>query len=207
MSTIQLWSGRGFNLANPNPAEVFDCDIAHSLGNICRFTGHTLRNYTVAEHCVRMFWLASNPELMGWTKEATSPELRLACLVHDAHEAYCGDMSAPMKRVVGREWSKVEARISLAVRTALGCDGFHGSVWDDVHEFDMVMLRAERKAMMGPSGTVEWGNIEEVRDVEVDFDSARGLPWSAQWLMLYRQTRMEVDRRRPQLEALGEVRL
>jgi 5'-deoxynucleotidase YfbR-like HD superfamily hydrolase len=60
-------------------------DIAHALSNICRYAGHTKRFYSVAEHCVVM------AELF--------PDEAKAALLHDAAEAYFGDLPRPIKQM------------------------------------------------------------------------------------------------------------
>lgn len=60
------------------------CDISHSLANINRFNGHTFRPISVAEHSIGV-------------ASMVSPEHRLGALLHDAAEAYLGDMATPLK--------------------------------------------------------------------------------------------------------------
>lgn len=50
--TIILRSGNYFDLQDPSASRFEVSDIAHALSNICRFTGHTQRFYSVAEHSV-----------------------------------------------------------------------------------------------------------------------------------------------------------
>lgn len=57
-------------------------DIAHSLSNLCRFNGRVTEFYSVAEHCVHVSSFCKN-KLWG--------------LLHDASEAYLGDMIRPIK--------------------------------------------------------------------------------------------------------------
>lgn len=83
METID--GGRLYFL-EPREEDISIEAIAASLANICRFNGHTLF-YSVAEHSVYVASLV--PE-----------EHRLEALLHDAAEAYVGDISAPLKRLL-----------------------------------------------------------------------------------------------------------
>lgn len=77
-------SGRKFLLDSP----TFDIeDIAHSLGMTCRYNGHVRHFYSVAEHSV-IVSLLMEEEKLGDPMEG---------LLHDAHEAYLGDIVAPWK--------------------------------------------------------------------------------------------------------------
>ncbi len=69
-------------------------DIARSLGGIKRYQG---RGISVAEHSILVAALChkENPQ--------ASPELMLACLLHDAAEAYTGDIASPFKELIRRE--------------------------------------------------------------------------------------------------------
>lgn len=82
---ILTYSGVKFDILDPDPSDVKLIDIAHSLARLCRFTGHTAKFYSVAEHCVRMSHMVSE-------------EYAMWALLHDATEAYVGDMSMPLKR-------------------------------------------------------------------------------------------------------------
>lgn len=82
---IQTFSGVAFPLFEPKPSDVRIADIAHSLSMQCRYNGHIKRFYSVAEHC----WLLSH---------MVSVEAALPALLHDAPEAYIGDMVSPLKR-------------------------------------------------------------------------------------------------------------
>lgn len=100
---IATHSGTKFYFMDPRPDEVFLSDIAVALGNICRFGGHTDRFYSVAEHCVRM------SRLLDWDHH-----LAVWALMHDAAEAYIGDLPSPIKQVLP-EFAKIEAKILRAV--------------------------------------------------------------------------------------------
>jgi uncharacterized protein len=83
-------------IANPPRIE----DIAHHLAQINRFTGACFRPYSVAEHSLLV-------ERIGASRGA-SPGLRMALLMHDAHEAYTTDLASPAKRAVGLGWNGFE---------------------------------------------------------------------------------------------------
>lgn len=85
---MQTFTGRQFWPVDPQPADVSIDDIAHALSNVCRFGGHCRRFYSVAQHSVLVTRLVGERE----------PEHRLAGLLHDASEAYLGDMIRPLKR-------------------------------------------------------------------------------------------------------------
>lgn len=89
MTWMQTYTGVAFDLANPRPEDVRREDIAHALGRQPRYVGHCRRHYSVAEHCVLIArWLAT---------QGHHRAVQLGGLLHDAPEAYVGDMSAPMK--------------------------------------------------------------------------------------------------------------
>ena len=82
---IVTYTGKEFDVLHPDPNLICLEDIAHALSQTCRFTGHTSRFYSVAEHSV----LCSDV--------CVSTEYRAACLLHDAAEAYLNDIASPVK--------------------------------------------------------------------------------------------------------------
>ena len=85
MTWIQTASGTAFDLVYPSSGDVQIDDIACALSRICRFNGHTRRHYSVAEHSLLV--AACMP----------TPYMQKVALLHDAAEAYVGDMTAPLK--------------------------------------------------------------------------------------------------------------
>jgi len=78
-----------FDLLEPNFMDVDIRDIAFSLSRLCRFTGHSSEFYSVAQHCIQVSFIVPK-------------KLALQGLLHDASEAYIGDVSQPLKRALGR---------------------------------------------------------------------------------------------------------
>lgn len=107
---IETRSGKHFDLVNPTLEMISRFDIAHALGNLCRFTGHINQFYSVAEHSVLMCRWAKDH---GWSLDDQQ-----AVLFHDAHEAFVGDMSWPLK-VALPEYAVIEERVAAVVRERL----------------------------------------------------------------------------------------
>jgi hypothetical protein len=105
MSWILTESGKRFDFrASDNPVDIRD--IAGALSKMCRFTGHTNNFYSVATHCVLVSHLV--PE-----------HLAFEGLMHDAHEAYIGDVSSPLKSLLP-DYQRIEAHVEAQVRFFFG---------------------------------------------------------------------------------------
>lgn len=85
---IQTYTGARFYPLEPDADLIRIEDIAHSLSMQCRYTGHTARFYSVAEHSL----ILANEFHTGW-------HYRLVALLHDAAEAYLSDIPRPLKRL------------------------------------------------------------------------------------------------------------
>ena len=156
-SKIKVTSGRYVDLSNPDPASIRLEDIAAALSKICRFGGHSPRFYSVAEHCVHATALASSD---GFTGDA----LR-AVFLHDATEAYVGDMVKPLKVRIPR-FGEAERRFEEAIQSAVRVDF---SRWKNViKRFDHAMLKAE-KTVMWPEDTEIWDGFGDIEDRVVGF--------------------------------------
>jgi len=105
---MQTATGRKFWPMDPRANEVFIEDIAHSLSMQCRYAGHCLRYYTVAEHSV----------LMARHLRPEGVEVALWALLHDASEAYLVDVPRPVKPYL-EGYKAAEAKVMAAV-----CDRF-----------------------------------------------------------------------------------
>lgn len=92
---ISTCTGRKFYPCDPRPEELDIEDIAHALSNICRFTGHLLKFYSVAEHSVRVMRCVMRE--FSFNGEPPSRQTMLTALMHDASEAYLCDMARPVK--------------------------------------------------------------------------------------------------------------
>jgi len=144
MSKILLRSGTMHDLLNPaaNGDPIIE-DIAHALANICRWTGHTSRFYSVAEHCIRAAAIAP-------------PECKLHVLMHDAAEAYLGDVATPLKNLLP-EYQTIELNhvfwigdwLQSLYKARQAPRGDMIRSW--VGQADHIMLHTEARDLMGAS--------------------------------------------------------
>lgn len=91
-TAMRVRSGGFFDLANPRADDVRLSDIACGLARICRFGGQPEQFYSVAEHCVHA---ARHAQRYGYKLG-----FEQAVLMHDAAEAYVGDVIRPVRRMV-----------------------------------------------------------------------------------------------------------
>lgn len=138
MSWILTATGKRIDLLHPDPKLICLEDIAHSLSRLCRFNGHTGPHYSVAEHSQRV-------------ADIVPDEYQLDALLHDATEAYVGDMTRPLKQLLPR-YQDIEHGIWLAI-----CERFQINpvLPACVHKADMVLLATERRDLM-PKHEDEW---------------------------------------------------
>lgn len=139
---ILTFTGREIDLENPSPEDVDALDIAHALSQLPRFTGHTFQHYSIAQHCTVGSILA----------EIIYPEYKWLphmFQLHDAPEAYVGDVSSPLKSLLP-EYRTIEGRHKVAVETAFNTDGLDSP---QVKLIDLRMLATERHRYMAPGGT------------------------------------------------------
>ena len=118
-------------------------DIAHHLSNICRFTGAVREFYSVAQHCVLVadyLWLTG-----------ASDEVAFAGLMHDAAEAYIGDMAGPLKEDedYATAYRRVEVRLEEVIAAKFG---FQYPYPASVKAADKYMYLVERNWLMPHNG-------------------------------------------------------
>lgn len=131
MSTMMTITGRLFDPLELQVEDVDIEDIAHGLAFTCRYGGHVSRFYSVAEHCVLMsHWVA--------------PEHALGALLHDASEAYLGDIIRPLKDGLP-DYREVEFRAEWVIAQRFGLEvPLHPSI----KEADTRIIADERQALV-----------------------------------------------------------
>jgi len=99
MGTIRTYAGKYVDPMNLTVDDVCIEDIAHALSLTCRFGGHSLSHYSVAEHSLMVEGAlqTKNGWKCGWHNDAADRKGYRSALLHDATEAYLGDMVRPVK--------------------------------------------------------------------------------------------------------------
>lgn len=137
---FQTYSGRKFNPRTATAADINIEDIAHALSQYCRFGGHTRYFYSVAQHSCLVH--DAMPD---------QPVLRLQALLHDATEAYMGDVVKPLKLVL-YDYQKIEARLERIVMRAFNLPE---ALLPQVKLADLTALATEKRDLLrdGPTWT------------------------------------------------------
>ena len=143
---IYTYSGVRFYPLDPRPEDINIPDIAHALAQSCRFTGHTSKFYSVAEHAVRMACEA--------LKQGMSRELAFVALMHDASEAYIVDVPRPLKAepYFGALYKKYEEGIMEVVAAKYN---FAWPMPDEIKILDNRLLNTEQRDLMPPAANTE----------------------------------------------------
>ena len=115
-------------------------DIAHSLSLQCRANGHYPRFYTVAQHCMDCCAEAEARHL--------PVKLQLACLLHDAGEAYFSDLPKPVKDRLP-EYKKYEEKILSLIYKKFLTSPLTGEERAEVNRIDYEIFCHEFNAVMG----------------------------------------------------------
>jgi hypothetical protein len=162
MTWIQTFSGRAVDLLSPTPDQIDLADIAHSLARIRRYAGHTSGEdgLTLAQHSLLVRAAAVHAAPLAYNTH-------LWALLHDAHEAYTGDLTSPLQlalearcpgfrsalkdvqwrfdRLIGAKFGLTEADIDAAAPIVSRCD--------------LIALATERQFLLG-KGEREWPAVE-----------------------------------------------
>lgn len=162
-TTIDTRSGISFDFLNATVDDILWIDIAIALGKICRFGGHCIGFYSVAQHSCLV-------------ADILPLEIKLYGLLHDAHEAYIGDMTKPFKRAIAATASydcleleypikkdvviaigKIEnklisllggQRIDELIYEAAGIPSPNTDIKKAIHEADMIAFITEYRDLM-----------------------------------------------------------
>jgi hypothetical protein len=128
-------SGASCYLLRPEESDIRLLDISLALSRIQRFGGHCKRGvtYSVAHHSVLVSILVE--------KELGRPDDALAGLLHDATEAYLGDMISPLKKLVPA-YHVIESSWAMEIAGIFDLDTLCPPA---VKEADLMALEMERR--------------------------------------------------------------
>jgi predicted RNase H-like nuclease len=137
---IMTYSRVPMDPLNARPEQILIEDIAHSLSLMTRANGHCRQFYSVAQHSLNC---AREAENLGLGRRA-----QLACLLHDAAEAYIADIPRPVKhRLAG--FAEIEESVQRVIFQKFGLGDMAEAEWDAVYRIDDALLHAEFEALMG----------------------------------------------------------
>ncbi len=141
---VSTYTGRQFFPLAPDPDQVDLEDIAHGLAYQCRFNGQTRKFYSVAQHSVMVARLVPK-------------RLRLAALMHDAAEAYMGDLVKPLKQLFPL-FSSIESKVLSAIGQRYGITSFDDRA---IKRADLIALATEKRDLM-PSSSERWDSLRGI---------------------------------------------
>ena len=140
---IQTYKQKEFWPLDPRPEEVDIEDIAHALSLTCRFGGHCNAFYSVAQHSV-------------FVSELVEESDSLVGLLHDATEAYIGDMVRPLK-ISLPDFSKIEGEIEKIIFQHFGIIDYDKK---RLKHADNIALYTEMRDLMGKPPRI-WNEAEK----------------------------------------------
>lgn len=146
---FHTFSGIQFYPLDPRPEDINIEDIAKGLSNTCRFNGHVIKFYSVAQHSVLVSRIVPD-------------EYALEGLLHDGSESYLGDMVRPLKYSLP-EYRIIEDKVEECIANKYGL--IHP--WPEcVKEADNILLMTERRDLMNAIG--DWRVYAEPMDQKIE---------------------------------------
>lgn len=134
MGWIQTYTGIAFDFSDMRVESICIEDIAHALSHVNRYTGHTHYAYSVAQHSVLVAMRVK--ELGGDQSEV------LAALLHDATEAYLGDVSSPLKRLLP-QYNVIEKQLASLIDEKFNLGGMVKNLTARIKQADLEALASE----------------------------------------------------------------
>lgn len=138
---LETVSGQIIDLMEPNPENIKLDDVAWALSRISRFCGHTITAvpYNVAQHSCSVLRLlvkfkkdpkpfvgSFSDNEIAWLSEnlliTDSKKVKCKALLHDAHEAFTGDIPSPVKNLpdMKQTLKVLESTLDNAIWESLG---------------------------------------------------------------------------------------
>lgn len=187
MSFIVTSDGNELNMLSPQPGHITASSIAHSLAQINRFNGHARRPYSVAEHSLLVCEIAER-------EHGLCIHGQFAALMHDAHEAYCGDVATPAKPAIGCGWLKWERHWEKIVQCSFSILVPSYVNRAAIKAADLAALATERRDLM-PATPTPWAVLDGIEPIGwVDLmDKGRcAMEWS-DWRAAFLDKHDELD--------------
>lgn len=142
-ATMITRSGKYFDFIDPQPDQICIEDIACGLSNTCRFNGQIGQFYSVAQHSLLVSFLVPEQDA-------------LVGLMHDAAEAYIGDMVKPLKQLCP-DFQFIEERVEAAIFSKFGLPL---PLPPSVKHADLCLLNTEKRDLTSAARD-QWGALAD----------------------------------------------
>ena len=145
---MMLSTGAWLDLLDPGASDFGIENVAHGLAHVCRYAGQCRAFYSVAEHSLLV--------------SEACPAAPFAALMHDAAEAFIGDVTRPLKQLLP-DYRSIERGVETAIFERFGLpEGMPATV----KSADLRVLAAEQDQVM-PRGAADWAVVANVRPAHV----------------------------------------
>lgn len=161
---ITTYSNIKFYPFSPAAEDIVLEDIGHSLSLLCRANGHFRNFYSVGQHSLNC---AREAAARGYSKR-----VQLACLLHDASEAYLSDVTRPVKKELP-DYLEVEATLQAKVFEVYHLEDLTLEEIELVTEIDDHMLVREMAELLSYQLDAESHLVSEPRLDFVRMDEIR----------------------------------
>ncbi|KKK85796.1 hypothetical protein LCGC14_2769660 [marine sediment metagenome] len=150
---FQTYKGNRFYPYKPEKIIIDIEEIAHALSNRCRWGGHSLEFYSVAQHSVLVS--RNCPQSPTWG------------LLHDAAEAYYPDIPRPLK--ISPDIKMIVDLENRLLRTIAQHFNLCPDIPDDVRRVDAAILTDERRFLMCKTDIdrSDWGDTFGQLDIVI----------------------------------------
>lgn len=166
----QTYSGRRMSILNPQPEDIYIEDIAAAISKQCRFNGHCKSFYSVGQHCIYGSELAF---------KYYDREVAKEFLLHDATEAFVGDLVRPVK-VHLPEFETIEQRFWKAIATRFNLPLLMS---EECKYIDDVMVTWEKRDLLPNSE--DWPKLPDIS--HLNLPTLNCLSWEhVEWAYLKR---------------------
>jgi 5'-deoxynucleotidase YfbR-like HD superfamily hydrolase len=157
---IQTLSGRRVNPFDASPEDIDPTDIATALSNLCRFGGHSSAFYSVAQHSAIVADLLE--------RAGATPDELMAALLHDAAEAYLGDIPHPIKHrsELGAHFKAAEKDLEQVIERRFELPDAAARI----KAIDRALLATERRRFSRVAWN--WPELEGVAALDIEIE-----PW------------------------------
>ncbi len=170
MAKMNTYTGNKIDPMSMTASDISIQDIAHALSLTCRGGGHVSYFFSVAQHSINCM---NEAKARGW-----SERLQLACLLHDASEAYISDIIRPVK-VHLSNYLEIESMIMDVILEHFGLSDLseeENAMWKQI---DDDMMNFELKNLMKGEAYRNTDNLSSVpvvaerpwREVEDEFEA------------------------------------